>query len=250
MTSPFSLEGKTILVTGASSGIGRATAIECAKMGAKIIVSGRDCDRLEETLLQMEGDNHKKIIADLSTEVGIAHLVNNIPQLDGVVLSQGITQPSLIQFATLEKFRKLFDVNFFSQTEVSRLLYKKKKLKDFASVVVIASIGGLTSFNYGNCMYGCSKAALDAFMKYASREFATRNIRVNCICPGMIETPLIRNGAFSEEQYQEYRRRYPLKRFGRPEEVAYGAIYLLSDASGWTTGSNLFIDGGGDSQVS
>lgn len=246
MYNPFSLKEKIILVTGASSGIGRAIAIECTKMGAKVIISARNEERLNETFNLLEGEGHKIIISNLIQEDGIKKVIDNIPKLDGAVLSAGkaITLP--IQFSTREKFDDIFNINFFSQAELTRLLFKKKILKKDASLVFIDSVGGLTSFNFGNGVYGSSKAALDSFMKYCSKEFAPRKIRVNCVCPGMIETPLIHRGTLTKEQHQEYMQKYPLKRFGTPEEVAYGVIYLLSDAASWVTGINLFIDGGGD----
>ncbi len=245
MYNPFSLEGKTVLVTGASSGIGRATAIECSKMGATAVITGRNAERLQETFNALEGEGHRQVIADLSEKEGIESLVGQLPPLDGVALCAGIGLTLPVQFSTREKFDKIFNTNFFSTVETTRLLYKKKILKPGSSLVVIVSIGGITSFNYGSGIYGASKAALNSFMKFCAREFAVRQIRVNCICPGMVETPLIHRGTLTEEQYQQYMQTYPLKRFGRPEEIAYGAIYLLSDASSWVTGTNLFIDGGG-----
>ena len=245
MYNPFSLEGKTVLVTGASSGIGRATAIECSKMGATVVITGRNAERLQETFDALEGEGHRQVIADLSEKEGIESLVGQLPPLDGVALCAGIGLTLPVQFSTREKFDRIFNTNFFSPVETTRLLYKKKILKPESSLVVIASIGGITSFNYGSGIYGASKAALNSFMKFCAREFAVRQIRVNCICPGMVETPLIHRGTLTEEQYQQYMQTYPLKRFGRPEEIAYGAIYLLSDACSWVTGTNLFIDGGG-----
>lgn len=245
MYNPFSLSGKTILVTGASSGIGRATAIECSKMGAVLILTGRNGGRLQQTFDALEGDGHRQFTADLCEQHDIESLVTQLPPLDGVVLCAGIGLTVPVQFATRDKFDKVFNTNFFSQIELIRLLYKKKVLKNGASMVCIASIGGITSFNYGNGIYGASKAALNSYMKFCACEFANRKIRINSICPGMVDTPLISGGSITEEQHEKYREKYLLKRFGSPQEIAYGAIYLLSDASAWTTGSSLYIDGGG-----
>lgn len=245
MYNPFSLEGKTILVTGASSGIGRATAIECSKMGAKCIITGRNAERLQETYNTLEGKDHQQVIADLIEQENTESLVAQLSPLDGAVFCAGIGGITIpIQFSTREKFDNVFNTNFFSQAELIRILYKKKKLKSSSSIIMIASIGGITSFNVGNGIYGASKAALNAFMKYCASEFANRKIRVNSICPGMVETPLITKGYITDEQYEIYKGKYLLKRFGTPEEIAYGAIYLLSDASAWITGTSLFIDGG------
>ena len=247
MYNPFTLSGKTILITGASSGIGRATAVESSRMGAACIITGRNAERLQETFNALEGEGHQQFIADLTDQADIESLVSQLPPLDGAVLCAGVGQTVPVQFATREKFDKVFNTNFFSQAELIRLLYKKKVLKTAASVVFIASIGGITSFNYGNGIYGASKAALNSYMKYCAYEFASRKIRVNSICPGMVETPLIVRSAITEEQNKQYIAKYPLKRLGTPEEIAYGAIYLLSDASAWITGTSLFIEGGGDS---
>lgn len=149
-----------------------------------------------------------------------------------------------VKQASSEKFQDVFAINFYALVELLRQLYKKKKLKKSASVVIISSIGGLYLYEPGNVTYGTSKAALNSFMKYAAKEYAARMIRVNSICPGMIETPLIHRGVFTEEQLQAYMDNYPLKRFGQPEEVAYASVYLLSDAARWVTGTSLVIDGG------
>ena len=242
--NPFSLEGKTILVTGASSGIGRETAIACSLMGARVVITGRDAGRLQETCDQLAGPVEAQIIADLTVTEDVDRLLSLLPALDGAVLCAGNSTTLPLQFGTREKFDGMFEVNFFAPVELLRLLYKKKVLQKGASVVLIASIGGTHSFMPGNGVYGASKAALNSVMKYAAREYATRRIRVNSICPGMVDTPLIHRGTITEDQLAEDAKRYPLGRYGRPEDIANGAIYLLSDASSWLTGHDLVIDGG------
>ena len=244
--NPFSLEGKTILVTGASSGIGRQSAIECSKMGAQLIIVGRNEERLKMTLDSLEqNNNHKYIVADLCNADDLNLLVDSIDCVEGMVLSAGILYTTPVKFASRDKFTNVFDTNFFSTVELSRRLYKEKKIKEGGSIVIIDSVGGVFGFPKGNVIYGTSKAALNSYMKYASKEFAIRKIRVNCICPGMIETPLIHNGALSEEDLKkDLKEKYPLQRYGKPEDIAYGAIYLLSDSSSWVTGHDLVIDGG------
>ena len=247
MYNPFTLKGKTILVTGASSGIGKATAIECSRLGAKVVLSARKLGRLEDTLSALDGDksNHKICAADLTISQELDNLVENVPQLDGLVLSSGRTGNALpIKFDKREKINPVFEANFFAPFELMRSLFKSKKLKDGSSVVTIASIGGVKAFATGNGDYGAAKAALNSIMKFAAKEFAPKGIRVNCICPGMIQTPMVDRCEFSEEQLKADIATYPLKRYGKPEEVAYGAIYLLSDASVWVTGTELYIDGG------
>lgn len=242
--NPFSLEGKTILVTGASSGIGRQTAIECSKMGAKVIVCGRNQERLNETLSSMEGEEHIPFTGDLLEDGVIGQLIQEIPNVDGAVLAagRGLTLP--FQFSTREKFDEIFNINFFSNVELLRMLAKKKKINANGSVVVIVSIGGTKKFAPGNGIYGAAKAALNSMVHFAAIELAPKKVRVNGICPGMIDTPLIHRGTISDEQLKLDAENYPLKRYGKPEDVAMGAVYLLSEASSWVTGHSLVIDGG------
>lgn len=241
--NPFSLQGKTILVTGASSGIGQATAIVCAQMGAEVVITGRDAERLQTTA-DLSGTVKEQIAADLTNNEDVERLVAALPPLDGAVLCAGNSTTLPLQFGTREKFDDMFNVNFFAPVELLRLMYKKKILQKGASVVLIASIGGTHSFMPGNGVYGASKAALNSLMKYAAREYASRKVRVNSICPGMVDTPLIHRGTITEEQLAEDAKRYPLGRYGKPDDIANGAVYLLSDASSWLTGHDLVIDGG------
>lgn len=242
--NPFSLGGKTILVTGASSGIGQASAIEASKLGANVIVCGRNKERLEQTLVLLEGDNNSIFEGDLLEQDVVERLVKETPNLDGVVLSagRGLTLP--FPFCTREKFDEIFNINFFSPVELLRLLVKKKKLNQNCSIVIIVSIGGTHIHSVGNSVYGASKSALQSMVNFTAMELAPKKIRVNGICPGMVNTPLIRRGTLTEEQFQADMERYPLKRYGEPQDIAYGAIYLLSDASSWVTGTSLVIDGG------
>lgn len=242
--NPFSLEGKTVLVTGASSGIGQETAIQCSKMGAKVIVTARNEERLKETLSQLEGEGHQMIMSELTNQEDVEQLVGEVPALQGLVLCAGKGMTSPFPFSTREKYDEIFNVNFFAPVELLRLLVKKKKLEKESSVVIVSSVGGNLSFNIGNGVYGASKAALNSTMKFCAKELATKKIRVNSVNPGMVNTKLIQGGTISEEQHKLDMEKYPLKRYGEPEEIAYGIIYLLSDASSWVTGHSLVIDGG------
>ena len=244
MYNPFSLEGKTILVTGASSGIGRATAIECSKMGAKLIISARSEERLRESLNQLEGDGHQMICADLTLMYDIDRLVASLPSLDGVVNNAGVSKILPVQFINQDDLRVIHRTNTLASVFLTRNLYKKKKINRHGSIVFTSSINGTSIFYPGSAMYGMSKAAIHAFMKYAAVEFAGRGIRCNSVSPGMIETPLIQLESLTEEDRQKDIAKYPLKRYGKPEEVAQAIIYLLSDAASWVTGTSLIIDGG------
>lgn len=244
MYNPFSLEGKTILVTGASSGIGKATAIECSKMGAVVIALGRNKDRLEETLSQLKTQGSQSFLLDLTNGEEVKLLLNQLPKIDGVVNAAGVASTTLFQFATPEKMRGIFDVNFFAPVEFTRLLLKKKLINKGGSIVFISSIDGPVNVHVGNSTYSATKSALASISRGMAVELAAKGIRVNYLMPGQTETPLIHGDSITQEQLEQDKKNYPLGRYGRPEEIAYGAIYFLSDASTFTTGTGLIIDGG------
>lgn len=249
MYNPYSLENKTILVTGASSGIGRATAIECSKLGATVVITGRNEKRLNETKEVLDisyGQQHISIVADLSSEQGIEDLVSKMPQVDGVSSNAGITAAiTPIKFIKEENVNAIFNTNFFSHVYLARLLFKKKVLNKNASYVFTASIGGTSAFVPGSSLYGSSKAAMNSFMKFCAVEFASRLIRCNSVCPGMINTPMTAPGEnFTEEDYKKDMENYLVGRYGEPEEVARTIIFLLSDASTFITGTSIVVDGG------
>lgn len=242
--NPFSLEGKTVLVTGASSGIGKETAISCSRMGAKMIITARNEDRLKDTFHQLEGEGNAMVLADLTSQEDIEMLVSQVGKIDGVVLCAGRSVALPVLFSTREKFNDIFDVNFFSPVELLRQLVKKKRLVQNSSAVFMVSIGGTGRWTPGNSIYGSSKAALNSIVHYFAVELAPKKIRVNGINPGMVETPLIHHGTLTQEQLDDDKEHYPLKRYGKPEDIAYGVIYLLSDAASWITGQSIVIDGG------
>lgn len=245
MNSPFSLKGKTILITGASSGIGRATAIECAKAGASCILLGRNKEKLEETASFLSpGTAPILSILDLNFMESYEEIIEEYPILDGIVCNAGINYTKLLQSASLYDLNEIFDVNCFSPVILLRHLLKKRKVNKGASIVFTSSISGYSNVSVGNGIYGASKSALTSFMKYFAMELAPKSIRCNAIHPGRIETPLISKNALDEDALLKDISKYPLKRYGKPEEVAYAIIYLLSDAAAWVTGTSLVIDGG------
>ena len=241
--NPFSLEGKTILVTGASSGIGRGIAIACSKMGASVIVNGRNEERLNETLLQMNGENNQKAVADLSNLGNVSSMVSALPKLDGIVHCAGIGQRVLCKQLQESDLDNMMDVNFKAPVMLQTELLKQKKINKAASIVFIASIAA-ESPTIGNAMYCASKGAIISYANCLSIELAPRLIRVNCISPAMVWTDLIFKGGITEEELKEDEKRYPLKRYGTPDDIANLSIYLLSDASSWMTGSNIKLTGG------
>ena len=244
MNNPFSLEGKTILVTGASSGIGRATAIACSQMGAVVVVTGRNESRLQETLDALEGSGHQMIVADIANDDQIDYLVDQIPAINGLVNNAGITETCPTQFIKRDKLNRVMEVNTIAPILLTQRILKKKKIGKGGSIVFTCSISGTCVCGGGNVLYSASKGAIHGFMKNAALDLAHKGIRVNDVCPGMIDTHILDAGTISEEQLEIEAQRYPMKRFGKPEEVAYGIIYLLSDASSFVTGSSIVIDGG------
>lgn len=241
--NPFSLKEKTILVTGASSGIGRATAIECSKLGAIVIITGRNSERLQQTYDSLYGLGHLQIIADLNNLEDLTSLVNQVPILDGVVNNAGIAKTQPISFIKEEDLQKIFATNTFTPILLVKQLLRKKKINKNASLVFTSSVSAIKS-DLGNSVYGASKAALQSYVRYCARELAPKSIRANSIHPGMVTTPLITGGAHSDDDLQTDAQKYPLGRYGSPEEIAWSIIYLLSDASAWITGHSLIIDGG------
>lgn len=241
--NPFSLKGKTILITGASSGIGQVTAVECSRLGARCVITGRNAERLQQTFDQLSGDGHMQIVADISNQEGIDELVEQSPLLDGLVNNAGVARNKPITFYKQEDLEYVFQTNTFAPMLITKAFLKMKKINKNGSIVFTSSIAAFTS-NLGNGIYGASKAALMSYMHYCAVEVAAKGIRANTIHPGMVETKLIRNGAISDEELQKDAQSYPLKRYGHPEEIAWAIVYLLSDASAWVTGKEFVLDGG------
>ncbi len=245
MYNPFSLENKTVLITGASSGIGRATAVECSKMGAKCIITGRNVDRLNETFHNLESEGHIQINADLTNENDIENLVEQLPLLDGFVSNAGIVNTVPIGFYKESEIEGVFKTNTFSMMMLTKYLIKKKKLNKPSSIVYTASIGNVFSAGIANGIYGASKCAIDGFMRTAALELAPKKIRCNSVNPSMVITPIMTdNQRITKEQFEADMQKYPLKRYAEPKEIAWAIIYLLSDASAFVTGTALKIDGG------
>lgn len=241
--NPFSLEGKTILVTGASSGIGRGIAVTCSKMGANVILNGRNITKLNETLSIMEGERNTLIAGDLTDSQMLSTIVASLPKLDGVVHCAGIGQRIPCKLLSEQLVDEVMDVNFKAPIMLQSELLKQNKLNKGGSIVFIASMA-IWSPSLGNSVYSASKGAVVSFANCLALELAPRKIRVNCISPGMVWTDLILKDGLEEEQLKSDEINYPLKRYGQPEDIANLAVYMLSDASTWMTGSNVKISGG------
>lgn len=243
--NPFTLEGKTILVTGASSGIGRGIAIACSKMGATVIINGRNEQRLAETMTEMQGEENLSLVADLSDSNSLTGMVSRLPKLDGIVHCAGIGQRVLCKQLQEADLDTMMDVNFKAPVMLQTEILKQKKINKGASIVFIASIAS-DSPSIGNAIYSASKGAIISYANCLALELAPRQIRVNCILPAMIWTDLILKGGITEEELKEDEKKYPLKRYGKPEDIANLSIYLLSNAAAWMTGSSIKITGGGN----
>lgn len=241
--NPFSLQGKTILVTGASSGIGRAISIACSRMGAKVVLTGRNKERLNSIFDSLSGNGCQMLVADLTSDEDVRALVGQLPLLDGVVYCAGIGQRLPCKMVMSQDVDEVMNINFKSNVLLQVALLKAKKIQKSSSIVFIASRAA-SSPSIGNAIYSASKGALISYARCLALELAPRLIRVNCICPAMVATDLILKGGLTMEDLGAAQLQYPLKRYGTPEDVAYLAVYLLSDASAWMTGSCVDLTGG------
>ena len=243
--NPFSLEGKTILITGAAGGIGRATAMECAKLGARLFLTDINEEGLKVSLNMLERrDLHRYVVANLTIDEEIDRLVGEIDRLDGFVSNAGVTKPAPVKFVNRPDLERIMQINAMAPMFLTQRLLRKKKFSKNSSIVFTVSIGGVYTTAFGNAMYGSSKGALQVFMKNVALESAMSGIRCNSVNPGMINTRLLKDGTYSEEDRQRDMQTYPMKRYGEPREVALGIVYLLSDAASYVTGHSLIIDGG------
>lgn len=244
MSGMDNLNGKNILVTGASSGIGSEVAIACSKTGANVFITGRDSARLSETFKLLVGNNNVQLVADLTDENEIKSFVASLPKINGLVHCAGVLDPFPIKFLNQKKIRETFSVNFDMAVLLVAQLASQKKIEKNASFVFISSISGQFPHK-GNVLYCASKAALEAFSKTVAMEFQPLLLRSNCICPAMIKTPMFDKAeqGMSKELMDEHISKYPLG-VGYPSDVAEAALFLLSDKSRWITGTNITLDGG------
>jgi len=242
----MNLTNKNIIVTGASSGIGKTTAIILSSFGANLIICGRNENRLLETYNELQNkENHKMFFGDLNLDENINELTSISNSIDGIVLAAGIVKTLPIKFLNSNELNNVLTSNFVSPTILCQKLLKKKKINASGSIVFVSSIAGNLIGDKGNGAYAASKAALDGISKVMAVELAPQKIRVNCICPGMVKTPMTKTelAAVTLEQLKLNESLYPLG-YGEPEDVANGIAFLLSDNSKWITGSSLIIDGG------
>ena len=244
MVNPFSLEGKRILITGAASGIGKATASLCAQLGADLILVDLNEGGLLATSTEIGKETTVIFPINLTDEKELTSMVSFLPKLDGVVSNAGIVLSLLAKFNEISDMEKIFKINTFSHINLIQELLRQKKLNKGASIVFTSSMSGVFCGLAGGSLYGATKSALVGYSKALALELAPRGIRVNTVHPGMIQTPLTANTALSRDVLEDDAKNYPLGRYGKPEEIAAAMAYLLSDATVWMTGTQLLIDGG------
>jgi NAD(P)-dependent dehydrogenase (short-subunit alcohol dehydrogenase family) len=246
----FSLEGRNIIVTGASSGIGRECAVTCSRQGARLILLGRNIDRLNETK-NLIGKNNKFLTytADLTDYLLIEgimkEIVGEIGKIDGLVNCAGVTTTLPFNLAKPEKIEEIFKTNVQAAMNITRIATKQSNFSiNGGSIIFISSVMGEAG-EIGKSIYSLTKGALIALSKSLALEMAPRRIRINCISPGVVESPMSKRSVYSrdEESYNKIIALHPLG-IGQPEEVANACVYLLSDASKWVTGTNMIVDGG------
>jgi NAD(P)-dependent dehydrogenase (short-subunit alcohol dehydrogenase family) len=243
--TPFHLHNKTILVTGASSGIGRQIAISICEMGGNVVITGRDKERLDETFAALKDNGgNRSIPADLLDKESLSALVAKLPLLNGIVHCAGIVKPYPVKFLSEEKILETFQTNYNIQVLLMAQVTRLKKLNPNASIVFLSSISAAHPHK-GGALYSGSKAAIESFSKVIALEFYPQGIRSNCISPAMVKTPMYEyaeKGA-SKETLDEHVNKYPLG-VGTTADVANTAVFLLSDASKWITGIAITLDGG------
>jgi NAD(P)-dependent dehydrogenase (short-subunit alcohol dehydrogenase family) len=244
MSTPFHLNNKTYLITGASSGIGSHTAARITQMGGKVILTGRNEQRLLETAAACVTGSASIITADICSEAGRASLLAATPQIDGLVNCAGTVHPFPVRFIDQKKIDETMNINFEAPVLMTSALLREKKINAGSSLIYISSISSARP-QAGASMYGASKAAIESFVKVLAQELHEKKIRVNSIAPAMVKTPMYERSEelVSKEEMDAHIDKYLLG-VGYPEDVANAAIFLLSPASRWITGINLILDGG------
>jgi len=246
----FDLTGKTVFVTGASSGLGMQTAITASEYGARVVITGRNPERLDKTFRALHGEGHMQILADLTIQEDIDRVVSQLPLLNGVVYSTGISDLSPARFISKKVIAQTFGISFEASVLLTAgILGKKKLVKDNSSIVFISSLSTRYAF-VGGAMYIAAKSALEAYSRVLALELAPRGTRVNCIAPAFVRTPMLDETAVASSQgVVEKIEKLQLLGFGDPVDVANTIVFYLSDASKWISATSLVLGGGLNAQL-
>lgn len=248
--NPLALDERHYVVTGASSGIGRTTALLLHRLGARLALVDRDEDGLEALRAELGGGEAVQAhVADLSDIAAIDALVADCVaaggRLHGVVHCAGIQSIAPVRSLQIDTWRRIFAVNTEAALALGKAMASRKVYAgENGSIVFVSSVMGLVG-SAGAIPYSMSKAALDGMARSLALELASRGMRVNCIAPGFVRTPLFERTEklWDDAQRKAVEEQHPLG-FGQPEDVAHAAAFLLADTGRWITGSVLVVDGG------
>lgn len=244
--NPFSINNKKLLITGATSGIGKAMAIEFSNLGAQLILVGRNSDKLTTLIEELKNKGiHSSVNIDFSDINSIKEGIEKIPKIDGLIHSAGIVDVSPLAFQKDEAIFAMIDINLKGSIYITKCLLRQKKLLSNASLVFLSSINGLGIGVSGFVTYSSTKGAISSMVKSLAVELAPK-YRVNCIAPGMVETPMKTyiQDVISSENIEKDKDSYPMKNYLSPSDIVNVAIFLLSSASRFITGTTLVVDGG------
>lgn len=234
----MSVSGKKVLITGGSRGIGRAIALAFKNAGAEVIISGSNPQSLELTAQEL---GVHCVAANLADEKAVANLAQQVGHVDVLINNAGVTRDALFIKQSTDEWNDVLRVNLDAAVQLTRLLLPDMQKNRFGRVINVSSVVAHMG-NIGQTNYITSKAALTGFTKALAQEVARRNITVNCIAPGFIETSMTEK--MNEKEVAEFKAKIPSRRLGKPEEIASAAIFLAGEDAGYITGTTLHVNGG------